>query len=1029
VERAAANATAPAEEGILASFGDYELVRLIARGGMGIVYKARQKTLNRTVALKMILGGNLASPDEVQRFKLEAEAAAQLEHPGIVPIHEVGEHAGQHYFSMGYVEGGSLATRLKKGPLPPREAASLMRQVALSVEYAHRNNIIHRDIKPANILLDKDGNPKVSDFGLAKGLRSDSNLTIAGQVVGTASYMPPEQASAKSELIGPVSDVYSLGATLYCLLTGRPPFQSADMVETLKQVVEQEAVSPRQLNAAVDRDLETICLKCLQKEPARRYHSAAHLADDLDNWLAGRPITARPVTQAERAWRWCRRNPAVAVLTAAVVVLLIGGTVLSMYLAVRALKGEQNARDNERLAEERAQEARLNEARANAESQRAREAKRLSDLIAYASSINSIHRAWKDAQIDWVEQRLDELKPKPGEPDLRSFEWYYLEKLCRLDRRTIVADQGAVWSVAYGPGGQRLVSAGQDGTVKVWDTGTGRMVFDLRGHNRRLWSVACSRDNKYMAAAGGELVKIWNARTGSELRTLPPHLSWCKSVAFLHDNTLVSADGQLIRFWDPESGKEIRTLRGHQAPIWGLAVSSDGHRLATATGAEQFRPGILMKTELKVWDPATGQARVTLTEHTQPIAGVALSPDGQFVASVSYDHTARVWDANTGSRILLISQPPSDYFYGVAFCADGRRLALADQRTVRFWDLSTGETLLALRGHRGSVLSVAFDASGTQAATGSFDGTVKLWDLADTLEARSLPAPASGITSLAFSRKNERLVSGQHNGTIAIWDARQGKRVLDSHRRTQPVLATAFNRDDSRVAAVLQQNGIEIWDPLAGKTVSRISPLSGPPSALALNRNGERLATANANGDIEIWDATTGQRLAIHHHDKPVSCLVFSDDNRWIACADEEHRIVVLDAGTGEAIRQLTGHHGHIRGLAFSPDTRSLASASTDRTVRVWFLADQRPPLVLRHSYPLNCVALSPDGHRLATSSAEYPEVKIWDLSTGQEMLTLTNGLREAANNLTFSEDGLRLAAASGEAIIMWETTRLPSLP
>ena len=259
-------------------FGDYELLHEIARGGMGVVYRARQMSLNRPVALKMILAGQLASDTEVRRFYTEAEAAANLDHPGIVPIYEVGQHEGQHFFSMGFVEGQSLAQRLADGPLPSREAAALMVKVAEAIEYAHQHGVIHRDLKPANILLDKNGNPRVTDFGLAKKVEGDSGLTGSGQIMGTPSYMPPEQAGGQRGEVGPAADVYALGATLYALVTGRPPFQAATAMDTVIQVVSDEPVPPRRLNASIPRDLETICLKCLQKEPGKRYASAADLA-------------------------------------------------------------------------------------------------------------------------------------------------------------------------------------------------------------------------------------------------------------------------------------------------------------------------------------------------------------------------------------------------------------------------------------------------------------------------------------------------------------------------------------------------------------------------------------------------------------------------------------------------------------------------------------------------------------------------------------------------------------------------------
>src|SRR5262245_2584644 len=340
-------------------FGDYELLRVLARGGMGIVYEARQVNLNRVVALKMILAGHFASDADVKRFYLEAEAAARLDHSGIVPIFEVGQHEGRHFYSMGFVDGQSLAQKVAGGPLPPRDAAALIREVAEAVQYAHDHRVVHRDLKPANVLLDARGRPRVTDFGLAKKLEGDSGLTVSGQVVGTPSYMPPEQASGRSD-VGPLADVYSMGAVLYHLLTGRPPFQSAGVMDTLKQVLEREPVSPRQLNASLPRDLETICLKCLQKDPARRYDSARALGEDLQRFLDDRPILARPVGRVEQAWRWCRRRPALAGALASAGVLLLTVAIGGPLAAVResGLRGVAQQRESRALAAEKLAHAR-----------------------------------------------------------------------------------------------------------------------------------------------------------------------------------------------------------------------------------------------------------------------------------------------------------------------------------------------------------------------------------------------------------------------------------------------------------------------------------------------------------------------------------------------------------------------------------------------------------------------------------------------------------------------------------------------
>src|SRR5262245_42912489 len=303
------------------TFGDYDLLEEIARGGMGVVYKARQLSLNRIVALKMMLPSLLASATEVQRFRTEAEAAANLQHPNIVAIHEVGEHNGRLYSSMDDIEGQSLASLIREHPLPAETAARYLKTTAEAVHFAHRQGFLHRDLKPSNILVDETNQPRVTDFGLAKRMESDSRLTITGSVLGTPSYMSPEQAASKSDQVGTASDVYSLGTILYELLTGRPPFQAATPLDTVLLVLNADPVPPRLLIPKLNRELETICLKCLEKEQRRRYQSAQELADDLDRYLNRKPIIARPINRLNRAWRWCGRNPWPTTATAALVLL------------------------------------------------------------------------------------------------------------------------------------------------------------------------------------------------------------------------------------------------------------------------------------------------------------------------------------------------------------------------------------------------------------------------------------------------------------------------------------------------------------------------------------------------------------------------------------------------------------------------------------------------------------------------------------------------------------------------------------
>ena len=395
-------------------FGDYDLLNELGRGGMGVVYRARQRSLNREVALKMIPFGALAGEEALRRFRAEAVAAAQLQHPHIVAIHEVGENAGQHFFSMELVRGGTLADRLRHGPVPLSEAATLLQKVARAVHYAHEQGILHRDLKPANILLDSTGQPRVTDFGLAKRLDSDATLTLTGQVLGSPNYMAPEQAAGGRGTVGPRSDLYALGAVLYHVLTGRPPFQADGIEALLEQVFNQEPVAPRLLNPSVPRDLETVCLKCLEKDPARRYASAAELADDLGRWLQGEPVKARPVTRIQRAAKWARRRPAVAALSACLALLLLVIAIASPIAALQFRKQRDLAAANF-LAARQAVETYLS---------RVTENPKLG-----TADFQSLRRGLLETAVPFLE---DLARRRPRDPHLRAETLWALDKLGEL---------------------------------------------------------------------------------------------------------------------------------------------------------------------------------------------------------------------------------------------------------------------------------------------------------------------------------------------------------------------------------------------------------------------------------------------------------------------------------------------------------------------------------------------------------------------------------------------------------------------
>jgi len=419
------------------SFGDYELLGRVARGGMGVIYKARQICLNRIVAVKMMLPGLLVSEAEASRFQNEAEVIANLRHPNIVAVHEVGAHDGQRYFSMDYVEGQSLAAVVRDHPLPARTAGRYVKVIAEAIHYAHQQGILHRDLKPSNVLLDKAGNPRITDFGLAKRLASDSRLTTTGTVLGTPSYMPPEQADGKSRRLGPASDVYSIGAILYELLTGRPPFQAATPLDTILLVINTEPIAPRMLNPKLSRDLETICLKCLEKDPRWRYQSAQDLADDLDRYLKREPIKARRINLLNRGWRWCRRNPWQTTAAAALILATLMASLWAIASHRMAIMSEQRPWQSlfEQVWSGRVAGDRAEPPQAPGE----------------APLIKS----------------PDGRMIASGGEDRRVIRLLEVSTGCELAQWE--AHRVGVTALAFSPDGRTLASGGADGTMKLWD--------------------------------------------------------------------------------------------------------------------------------------------------------------------------------------------------------------------------------------------------------------------------------------------------------------------------------------------------------------------------------------------------------------------------------------------------------------------------------------------------------------------------------------------------------------------------------
>ncbi len=769
----------------------YDHLEPIGEGGMGIVYKARQVRLNRVVAVKMVLGGNRVGPKELIRFLAEAEAVAAVDHPHVVRVYEFGDVEGRPFLAMEHLGGGSLGERLKTGgPLAPVDAAVLVGKLAGAVQAAHDLGIVHRDLKPGNILFDEHGEPKIVDFGLAKR-GSGSDLTRTQAVMGTPAYMAPEQARGNSRLAGPAADIWALGVILYECLTRQRPFVADDIGAQLDAVMTTDPVPPRAIDSTIPRAVELICLKCLEKVPTDRYATASSLANDLNRFATGQPVSVHATGVVERTAKWMKRNPTRAAaygLTATVVSLIavmamIGSLLwqardLNVQLASekQATEQQRDVADEARLNEEAAKKnaiqqrdvahgARLNEEAAKKDAVAARE---LTAQIEYVRTIEVAHRENEDGNLVRTLQLLD-----TSPQQLRGWEWNYVMRLCHRDLMTFNKHTWLISSASFSPDGTRVVTASWDTTAKVWDATTGTETLTLKGHTGFVSSASFSPDGtRVVTASGDKTAKMWDAKTGTETLTLKGHTQPVRSASFSPDGMRVvtASWDTTAKVWDATTGTTALTLKGHTLPVHSASFSPDGTRVVTASDDETA----------KVWDAKIGTETLTLKGHTSFVSSASFSPDGTRVVTASGDKTAKVWDAKTGTTTLTLkghTLPVSS----ALFSPDGTRVVTASEdKTAKMWDATTGTETLTLKGHTGWVASASFSPDGTRIVTASDDQTVKLWDAKTGIETLRLKGHTDGIKSASFSPDGTRVITASRDGTAKIWDATPVKETTPS---------------------------------------------------------------------------------------------------------------------------------------------------------------------------------------------------------------------------------------------------------
>lgn len=985
-------------------FGDYELLAQIASGGMGVVYRARQISLNRIVALKVMLTGQAAAPEFVERFRHEAEAAASLEHPHIVPIYEIGEYEGLQYFSMRFVEGGSLAQRRAEfclsgsasgraqsdSEFEPRQRrlGELMATIARAVHHAHQHGILHRDLKPGNILLDADGQPHVTDFGLAKVVTQDSNLTHTVAVLGTPCYMAPEQASGQSRNLTTAADVYGLGAILYELLTGRPPCEGATPAETIRLVAETEPPRPHSLNGAVDKDLETVCLKCLQKDPFHRYPSAAEVGDDLERWLSGQPIHARPVGTVEKVWRWCRREPALAGLLGLLLVILVAGS-----LAVLA----QWQRAQRLAVAEAAQRSRAEEHLALLRLQRAEELFRSDRALPALAQLARV-------------LRLDPSNRVAAERLVAAL----TQRHFAMPLFATPSSAGRVDWANFSPDGQWLVTASREGFAQVWDLRTGQAAASPLKHERDVNCAYFSPDNhRVVTASKDHTARIWDARTGQPLTPPLRHAESVIAALFSPegDRVVTASADNTARVWDARTGQPTSPPMAHASHVYRAEFSPDGRWIATASADHTAR----------VWDAATGQPITPPLQHTDGVATSRFSPDGQSVLTASADRTARVWKARTGEPITKPLRHEG-YVLSAVFSPDGRWVITAGaDGLITVWDARTGERLRPPLRHTAEVVLARLSPDAQRLVTASHDKTVRVWDMASS---KSLIEPVqheAAVLYFQFSADAGRIVT-ECNGGARVWEIARELPFATPHWHPGPVSSVAFSPDGQWFLAAAA-NVAWVWNARTGERLEPPLQHALTVHAVAWSPNGQWIATASRDNTVRLWWAATRQASGpALVHQEGVLAAEFSPDNSLLVSVSEDNRAQVWEVETGRALGPPLRHDGAVTSARFSPDSRWIVTASGDQTARLWEARTGRgwgPPLV--HRAAVSSARFNGDGRCVITASADTTS-RIWDAHTGQPLLPPLPH-EAAVSDGAISPDGLlAVTACQDSAARLWNT-------